>query len=86
MEYRLGRSIAQIVPVYRHIKKEEFITNKILIIMGIVAITNIAVSLLWPIWKILILFFSISYRLSFLVEGYPSSLHNRIHHPPISFS
>ncbi|MGE5684576.1 MAG: hypothetical protein ACM3ZS_05465 [Nitrososphaerota archaeon] len=48
MVYRLGRSIAQIVPVYRHIKKEEFITNKILIIMGIVAIAKVAVFLLWP--------------------------------------
>jgi hypothetical protein len=46
MEYRLGRAIAQIVPFYRHIKQKEIITNKILLIIGIVAVAKIAVFLL----------------------------------------
>jgi hypothetical protein len=48
-EYRLGRSIAQIVPFYRHIKEKEVFSKKILTIMAIVAIAKIAVFLLWPI-------------------------------------
>jgi hypothetical protein len=44
---RLGRSIAQIIPFYRRIKQKEIITNKLLIIMGIVAIAKIAVLVLW---------------------------------------
>ena len=46
-EYRLGTAIAQIVPFYRQIKEKEFFSNKILIIMGIVAIAKVAVFLLW---------------------------------------
>jgi hypothetical protein len=49
IEYRLGRSIALLVPFYRHIQQKEFITNKLLIIMAIVAIAKIAVLVLWPI-------------------------------------
>ena len=45
-EYRLGRSIAQIIPFYRKIKEKELITTKLLIVMGIVAITKIAILLL----------------------------------------
>jgi len=48
-EYRLGRSIAQIVPFYRRVKEKECFTNKILIIMGTVAVAKVAVFLLWPI-------------------------------------
>jgi hypothetical protein len=48
-EYRLGRSIAQIIPFYRRIKEKELITTKLLVVMGIVAIAKIAVLLLWPI-------------------------------------
>ena len=35
LEYRLGRSIAQIVPFYRHLQKKqkEIITSKLLITM-----------------------------------------------------
>jgi hypothetical protein len=40
---RLGRSIVQLVPFYRRIKEKEIITNKLLIIMAIVAIAKIAV-------------------------------------------
>jgi hypothetical protein len=51
IEYRLGRSIALLVPFYRRIQKkqQEFITTKLLIIMAIIAIAKIAVFLLWPI-------------------------------------
>ena len=50
-EYRLGTAIAQIVPFYRHIqkKREEIFTNKILLIMALVAIAKTAVFILWPI-------------------------------------
>ena len=50
MMYRLGRSIAQIVP-FRYLQKkpEEIFTNKVLIIMGIAAIAKVAVFILWPI-------------------------------------
>jgi hypothetical protein len=50
MVYRLGRAIAQIVP-FRYIQKkpQEIFTNKILMIIGIVAIVKIAVFLLWPL-------------------------------------
>jgi hypothetical protein len=48
-EYRLGRSIAQIIPFYKRLKEHEVITTKLLLIMGIVAIAKIAVFLLWPI-------------------------------------
>jgi hypothetical protein len=43
--YRLGRSIAQLVPfqIIRKQQQKEFITNKLLIIMAIVAIAKIAV-------------------------------------------
>lgn len=43
--YKLGRSMAQIVPFYRHIqnKRKEIITNKVLTVMGIVAIAKITV-------------------------------------------
>jgi hypothetical protein len=47
--YRLGRSTAQIVPFHRRIKEKELITNKLLIVMAIVAIAKIAVLVLWPI-------------------------------------
>jgi len=47
-EYRLGISIAQIVPFYRHIREKEVFSNKILIIMAGVAIAKVAVFLLWP--------------------------------------
>lgn len=45
--FKVGRSIALLVPFYRRIKQQEFITNKIVIIMAIVAIAKIAVLLLW---------------------------------------
>jgi hypothetical protein len=45
-EYRLGRSIALLVPFYRRIKQQEFITNKLLIIMGTVAIVKVVVLLM----------------------------------------
>jgi hypothetical protein len=47
MTYRLGRSIAQIVPFYRHVKEKEIFTNRVLIIMGIVTVAKIAVLVLW---------------------------------------
>jgi hypothetical protein len=49
IEYRLGRSIGLLIPFYRRIKQKELITNKLLIVMAIVAIAKIAVFLLWPI-------------------------------------
>ena len=49
IEYRLGRSIAQIIPFYRRIKEKELITTKLLIVMAIVTIAKVAVLLLWPI-------------------------------------
>jgi len=43
-EYRLGRSIAQILPFHRHKIPKEFVTSKLLIItMAIVAIAKIVV-------------------------------------------
>jgi len=49
--FKLGRPIAQIVPFYRKIRKKpkEIITNKLLIVLAIVAIAKVAVFLLWPI-------------------------------------
>ena len=49
--FKLGRSMALLVPFYRklHKKREEIFSNKILLIMGIVAIAKIAVFILWPI-------------------------------------
>jgi hypothetical protein len=48
-EYRLGRSLVQIVPFYRSIqrKQQELITTKLLIVMAIVVGVKIAVLLLW---------------------------------------
>lgn len=49
-EYRLGRSIASIVSFHRHIqKKQELITNKLVVTMVVIAIVKIAVFILWPI-------------------------------------
>ena len=50
--FKLGRSIAQIVPFHRipiqqPIKQKEIITKKVLIIFGIVVIIKIIVLLLW---------------------------------------
>ena len=51
MIYRLGIGIAQILPFIRNqpvIQKEKsIITNKLIIIMAIVAIVKIAVLILW---------------------------------------
>jgi hypothetical protein len=47
--FKLGRSIAQLIPFYRRIKEKEIITTKLVIVMAIVAIAKIAVFLLWPI-------------------------------------
>jgi hypothetical protein len=49
--FKLGRSIALFVPFYRklHKKREEIFSNKILIIMAVIAISKVAVFLLWPI-------------------------------------
>jgi hypothetical protein len=44
--YRLGRSIAQLGP-FQIRKQKELITNKLLIVMAIVAIAKIAVLVLW---------------------------------------
>jgi len=44
--FKLGRSIAQIVPFYRCIKEKEIFTKKILIIMAIVAVAKITVFIL----------------------------------------
>jgi len=33
-EYRLGRSIAQIIPFYRRLKEKELITTKLLVVMA----------------------------------------------------
>jgi hypothetical protein len=41
--YKLGRSIAQIIPSHRQIKDKEIITTKVLIVMAIIAIAKIAV-------------------------------------------
>jgi hypothetical protein len=49
IQYRLGRSIPLLVPFYRRIKQQQFITNKMLIIIAIIAIAKIAVLVLWPI-------------------------------------
>jgi len=48
IKFKLGRSIAQIIPFYRHIREKEVFSNKILIIMAGVAIAKVAVFLLWP--------------------------------------
>ena len=50
-EFKLGRSIAQLVPFYRQRQEQhkEIITTKLVIIMGIVAIVKIAVLILYPI-------------------------------------
>jgi len=48
--FKLGRSIAQLVPFHRiPIKKQqkEIITNKLVITMVIIAIVKIAVLILW---------------------------------------
>jgi hypothetical protein len=51
--FKLGRSIAQIIPFHRIpilVKKpKEFITTKMVILMVAIAILKIAVLLLWPI-------------------------------------
>jgi hypothetical protein len=56
MQFRLGRSIAQIVPFYRHRQPEvkeqpkqhkEIITTNLVITMVIIAIVKIAVLILW---------------------------------------
>ncbi len=56
MQFRLGRSIAQIVPFYRQRQPEvkeqpkqhkEIITTKLVITMVIIAIVKIAVLILW---------------------------------------
>ena len=50
---KLGRSIAQLVPIHTPIKKErqeqrkEIITTKLVITMVIIAIVKIAVLILW---------------------------------------
>ena len=48
IEFRLGRSIAQIIPFQPPIKKQaqkEIITNKLLITMVIVAISKVAINI-----------------------------------------
>jgi hypothetical protein len=48
--FKLGRSIAQLVPFHLPIKKEqqkEIITNKLVITMVIIAIVKIGVLILW---------------------------------------
>jgi hypothetical protein len=45
--FKLGRSIAQIIPFYRQIKEKELINNKLVITMVVVAIAKIAVLILW---------------------------------------
>ena len=45
--FKLGRSIAQIIPFYRQIKEKELINNKLVITMAVVAIAKIAVLILW---------------------------------------
>jgi hypothetical protein len=46
-EYRLGRSLVEIIPFYRRIQQKEFITNKILIIMAVIVVVKIAILLTW---------------------------------------
>ena len=53
-EYRLGRSITQIIPFHKEPiqqpkpkKERELITTKLVIIMVVVAIVKIAVLMLW---------------------------------------
>jgi hypothetical protein len=51
-EYKLGKSIAQIVPFQRPIKKQpkqqkEIITNKLVITMVVIAIVKIAVLIVY---------------------------------------
>ena len=52
-EYRLGRSVAQIIPFYRQqqeqepiAKEDSIITKKVIIVMAIVAIAKISVLML----------------------------------------
>ena len=47
--FKLGRSIALLVPFYRklHKKREEIFSNKIIITMVIMAIVKIDVLMLW---------------------------------------
>jgi hypothetical protein len=49
IQYRLGRSIAQLVPFQLRRKQEqkEIITNKLVITMVVIAIVKIAVLMLW---------------------------------------
>jgi hypothetical protein len=49
--FKLGRSIAQILPFHKPIKKQkqqkEIITTKLVITMAVIAIVKIAVLVLW---------------------------------------
>lgn len=45
--FKLGRSIAQILPFQRINKPKEFITTKIVIAMAVIAIVKVAVLILW---------------------------------------
>jgi hypothetical protein len=45
--YKLGRSIAQVVPFHIPVKQKEIIINKLVITMVIIAIVKFAVLILW---------------------------------------